>query len=69
MISLWQRLVAFELMAAAQAVDLRKAELARGTAKVHAAVRALVAMLGEDRPLGPDAEALYAALSSGKWQA
>jgi len=69
MISQWQRLIAFELMAAAQAVDLRKADLAPGTAKVHAAVRALAAPLHEDRPLGADAEALYSALSSGKWQA
>jgi histidine ammonia-lyase len=69
MISLWQRLIAFELMAAAQAVDLRKAELGAETAKIRAAVRAITAPLHEDRPLGADAEALYAALSSGKWQA
>ena len=69
MIALWQRLIAFELMAAAQAVDLGQAALGQGTAKVHAAVRAIVARLDEDRPLGADAEALYAALSSGKWQA
>ena len=43
--------------------------LGAGHRKVHAAVRALVAPLSEDRPLGADAEALYAALSSGKWQA
>jgi histidine ammonia-lyase len=67
MIELWRRLIAFELMAAAQAVDLRKAELGAGTARAHAAVRALVAVLQEDRPLGPDAEALYAVLSSGEW--
>ncbi|MEP9373453.1 hypothetical protein [Mesorhizobium sp. KR1-2] len=30
---------------------------------------ALVKPLKQDRPLGADAEALYAALSSGKWQA
>jgi histidine ammonia-lyase len=69
MIELWRRLIAFELMAAAQAVDLRKAELGDGIGRTHAAVRALVAPLHEDRPLGADAEALYAALSSGKWQA
>ncbi len=70
MIALWQRLIAFELMAAAQAVDLRSGlRLARGTGKVRQAVRALVAPLGEDRPLGDDAERLYVALSSGKWQA
>ncbi len=70
MITLWQRLIAFELMAAAQAVDLRPGlRLASGTGRVRQAVRALVAPLGEDRPLGADAERLYAALSSGKWQA
>ena len=69
MIGLWRRLIAFELMAAAQAVDLRQPKLAPGTATIHAAVRAIVARLDEDRPLGADAEALYAALSSGKWQA
>lgn len=70
MVALWQRLVAFELMAAAQAVDLRDGiRLAPGTAAVHAQVRKLVEPLHEDRPLGPDADALYDALSSGKWQA
>lgn len=70
MIELWRRLIAFELMAAAQAVDLRKGiSLAPATASIHAEIRGHVAMLQEDRPLGGDAEALYAALSSGKWQA
>ncbi|TIX81803.1 MAG: histidine ammonia-lyase, partial [Mesorhizobium sp.] len=68
MIVLWQRLIAFELMAAAQAVDLRDGlTLAPGTAGIHAAVRALVAPLREDRALGFDAEALYAALATGTW--
>ena len=69
MIELWRLLIACELMAAAQAIDLRQTKLAPGTATIHAAVRATVARLEEDRPLGPDADALYAALSSGKWQA
>jgi histidine ammonia-lyase len=70
MIALWRRLIAFELMAAAQAADLRTGHaLATGTLAIHGAVRAHVTMLQEDRPLGIDAEALYAALSSGKWQA
>lgn len=70
MIGLWRRLIALELMAAAQAVDLREgARLAPGAGRIHAAVRALVAPLRDDRPLGPDAEVLYAALSSGKWHA
>ena len=70
MTGLWLRLIAFELMAAAQAVDLREAPaLGRGTSAVHAAVRAIAAPLHEDRPLGPDADAIYVALSNGKWQA
>ena len=70
MIGLWQRLIAFELMAAAQAIDLREApQLALGTSAIHTAVRAIAAPLREDRPLGHDAQTLYAALSSGKWQA
>jgi histidine ammonia-lyase len=70
MIALWRRLIAFELIAAAQAIDLREGiYLAPGTARIHGAVRVQVARLQQDRPLGGDAEALYAALSSGKWQA
>jgi histidine ammonia-lyase len=70
MVVLWRRLIAFELMAAAQAVDLREiSEQAPGIARIHTSVRATVATLHEDRPLGGDAEALYAVLSSGKWQA
>lgn len=69
MVDHWRRLVAFELMAAAQAADLRGQPLAPKTEAVRQAVRGVVEPLVEDRPLGPDAEALYAALSSGKWQA
>jgi histidine ammonia-lyase len=70
MIALWRRLVTFEMLAAAQAADLRDGlVLAPRTQAVRAAVRAHSAMLQEDRSLGPEAEALYAALSSGKWQA
>lgn len=69
MIALWRRLIAFELMAAAQAVDLRDGlKLAPGTAAAHTAVRAHVAMLREDRPLGTDAEVLHAMLADGTWQ-
>ena len=70
MIGLWRRLIAFELMAAAQAVDLREGlTLAPATGVIHAAVRAHVASLREDRPLGPDAEPLYASLTNGGWRA
>jgi len=67
MIALWRRLIAFEMMAAAQAVDLREGlALAPATAIIHAAIRALVAALAEDRPLGTDADVLHAALA-GTW--
>lgn len=70
MIVLWRRLIAFELMAAAQAVDLREGlTLAPHTAAIHTVIRALVPTLKDDRPLGIDAEALYAALAGGNWQA
>ncbi|TPM34529.1 histidine ammonia-lyase [Mesorhizobium sp. B2-3-5] len=69
MIALWRRLIAFELMAAAQAIDLREGlTLARHTSAVHTAIRRLVPALKEDRPLGIDAEALHAALAGGSWQ-
>ncbi|TPN78468.1 histidine ammonia-lyase [Mesorhizobium sp. CU2] len=70
MITLWRRLIALELMAAAQAVDLREGlVLAPATGVIHAAVRAHVATLKEDRPLGTSANTLYAALADGSWQA
>ena len=69
-VELWRRLIAFEMLAAAQAVDLRGATIpGPALAEIHAAIRAVAAPLAKDRPLGPDAEAIYAALSSGKWQA
>ncbi|MBZ9797811.1 histidine ammonia-lyase [Mesorhizobium sp. ES1-4] len=68
-IALWRRLIAFELMAAAQAVDLREAlTLAPRTSAIHTAIRALVPTLKEDRPLGVDAEALHAALAGNAWR-
>ena len=58
-----RRVVAIELLAAAEAVDLTGTEgLAAGTRAIHAAVRALVAPLLEDRPLGDDVERLASAL-------
>jgi histidine ammonia-lyase len=70
MIVLWRRLIALELMAAAQAVDLREGiALAPATGVIHAAVRTHVPALKEDRPLGANANALHAALADGSWQA
>jgi histidine ammonia-lyase len=60
-----RRVVAIELVAAAEAVDLVGLEqLGDGTRSVHAAVRCLVAPLAEDRPLGADVERLANALST-----
>ncbi|MGH2890838.1 MAG: aromatic amino acid lyase [Solirubrobacteraceae bacterium] len=63
---LW-RLVAIELVVAAQAVTLAApSRLGAGTATAFECVRELVAELGEDRPIGPDVERLSAgALVSG----
>lgn len=51
-------LVAIELMVAAQAIDLRAPPLGPRAAAAHAAIRARVAQLGEDRVLGPEIERL-----------
>jgi histidine ammonia-lyase len=55
--------VAIELVAAAEAVELAGTEaLGAGTRTVHERVRALVAPLVADRPLGADVERLAGAL-------
>ena len=43
-----------ELMAAAQALDIRGHEMGKGVAAAHAVIRKHVKYLGEDRPLYPD---------------
>jgi len=61
-------LVAIESIVAAQAVDLRgvaPASLGRGARDLYEAVRAVVAVLDEDRPLGPDIERVAATLRAG----
>ena len=63
-----QYLVAIELLAAAQAVDLRElpqAALGQGTRAAHTTVRAHVPRLDEDRPLGPDIEIIATLLAAG----
>jgi histidine ammonia-lyase len=68
MIVLWRRLIALELMAAAQAIDLREGlTMAPATGAIHAAVRVHVPTLKEDRPLGANADALHAVLADGYW--
>jgi histidine ammonia-lyase len=57
------RVVAIELVAAAEGADLVGPErLGAGTRAAYAAVRRLVPPLVEDRPLGPDVERVAAAL-------
>lgn len=68
MVPLLRYLAAIELMTAAQAIDLRKldrATLGRGAAATYRAVRAGVAPLYEDRPLGPDVELVAAMIAAG----
>ena len=63
MINLWRQIVACELLAAAQAVDLRPDhQCGQGTAKTHALIRGLVPVLEEDRALGEDAMVIFEAL-------
>ena len=63
-------LAAIELLAAAQAVDLRglsPSDLGTGVRRAHAAVRARVPMLDVDRPQGPDIEAIGAGIEAGEF--
>ena len=56
-----ERLVALEMLVAAQAIDLRKpARLGASSASLHAAIRAAVPPLSQDRENGPDVEKLAA---------
>ena len=60
--------IAIELLVAAQAIDLRgvaPALLGAGTRAAYARVRETVPMLDEDRPLGPDVDALARAVDAG----
>jgi histidine ammonia-lyase len=61
-------LAAIELLAAAQAVDLRggaSEALGTGAAHAHAAVRAQVPRLEVDRPQGSDVETVCAMIAGG----
>ena len=58
-----RRVVAIELLAAAEAVDIVGGEeLGAGTRQAHATIRAVVPPLLADRPLGADVERLVASL-------
>jgi len=62
-------IAAVELTAAAQAVDLAgvdKAALGRGARAAYEAVRGRVATLDDDRPLGPDIDAVAALVAAGE---
>ena len=61
------RLAAIELVAAAQAVDLRTGiRLGDSTGRIHRFVRSHVAALDEDRPTGIDFERLAGAIAEGE---
>ena len=56
-----ERLIALEMLVAAQAVDLRKpARLGASSATLHATIRGAVPALSEDRENGPDVERIRA---------
>jgi histidine ammonia-lyase len=65
MVELGARVVAVELMHAAQACDLRGQKLGVGTARLHAAVRRFVPFLDEGDAL-PDLEPLVEEIRSGR---
>jgi histidine ammonia-lyase len=61
-----ERIVGIELMCAAQGLEFRRPLRAgREVERAHAAVRAIVPRLEEDRVLGPEIEAMAAALRAG----
>ncbi len=59
-----QAVLGIEMMAAAQALDLRDHTPGRGVAKAKEVIRQHVAYLDEDRPLYPDHDAMKALVSS-----
>ena len=65
-----ERVVAIELMCAAQGVEFRKPlRPSREIERAHAAVRAVVPHLDKDRILAPDIDALSAAVRAGNFDA
>ena len=61
-------LIAIELLIAAQAVDLRglaEADMGEGTRATYRQLRAIIPMLDEDRPLGPDIDCVQLAVATG----
>jgi histidine ammonia-lyase len=65
MLPTWRLLVACELVAAAQAVDLREGHVCgSGTQRAYDMIRHVVPMLHDDRPLGEDVSSLAGLLAS-----
>jgi histidine ammonia-lyase len=65
-----ERILAIELMCAAQGLEYRKPlRPSREIERAHAAVRAVVPRLDQDRTLAPDIEALTAAIRAGQLNA
>jgi histidine ammonia-lyase len=63
MLDLWRQLIACEMLAAAQGIDLKPGHrCGEITAKTHGLIRGLVPVLGEDRALGEDAMMIFEAL-------
>ena len=61
-----ERIVAIELMCAAQALEFRRPlQSSPRLERVHAGVRAVVPRLEQDRTLAPDIDALSAAVRAG----
>jgi histidine ammonia-lyase len=65
-----ERIVAIELMCAAQGLEFRKPlKPGREVERAHAVVRSVVPRLDQDRTLAPDIEALAAAIRNGAFNA
>ena len=65
-----QRILAIELMCAAQAIDYRAPlKPGKGVMKAHERIRAIVSPLDSDRVLTPDIERLAEAVADGSFEA
>jgi histidine ammonia-lyase len=65
-----ERIVGIELMCAAQGLEFRRPlKAGREVERAYAAVRSIVPHLGEDRVLGPEIEAMAAAIRTGAFNA
>jgi histidine ammonia-lyase len=61
-----RRVIAIELMCAAQAIDLQeRRQLGRGTKRLYELVRRTIPVLTEDRPLSSDIESIVDLIAGG----